>query len=99
MEMLLTLLYSGERDGEEKGGSRGASRGTRDRDGESKDGGGQRKHSGNAWSKGRPRIPSSDAQPQMKKYEELQVPVSFVNHIDTVIVCMQQTLILVMTCV
>ena len=49
----------------------------RDRDGDGRDGGGQRKqHSGNAWSKGRPRISSSDGPPQMKKFEEPQVPVS-----------------------
>ena len=71
------ITYSGDRDGEEKGGPRGGGRGTRDRDGESKDSGRQRKHSGNAWSKGRPRIPSGDTQSQMKKYEEPQIPVSF----------------------
>ena len=72
--------HSGERDGEERGGPRGGGRGVRERDGESKDSGGQRKqHSGNAWSKGRPRIPSSDAPPQMKKYEEPQLPVSYIT--------------------
>ena len=70
--------FTGERDGEDRGGGpRGGGRGSRDRDGDGRDGGGQRKqHSGNAWSKGRPRISSSDGPPQMKKFEEPQVPVS-----------------------
>lgn len=71
-----TLLCTGDRDGEERGGPRGGGRGTREREGESRDGGGQKRHSGNAWSKGRPRIPSTDAPPQMKKFEEPQMPVS-----------------------
>ena len=66
---------SGDREGEERSGPR-VGRGTKERDGESKDGGGQRKHVGNAWSKGKPRILSNDGPPQMKKYEEPQMPVS-----------------------
>ena len=68
----MCLMIVGDREGDERGGPRG--RGRDSRDGDNKDS--RRQPTGNAWSKGRPRILSNDGQPQMKKYEEPQMPVS-----------------------
>jgi hypothetical protein len=61
-------ILPGDREGDDRGGPRGRGR---ERDGESKDS--RRQPTGNAWSKGRPRILSNDGP---KKYEEPQIPVS-----------------------
>ena len=76
MSVVKRASSSGEREGEERGGPKGGGRERRERDGDSRDGGGQKRYSGNAWSRGRPRISSGDGPPQMKKYEEPQMPVS-----------------------
>ena len=65
------FLSTGDKEGDERAGPRGRGR---DRDGESKES--RRQPTGNAWSKGRPRILSNEGPPAMKKYEEPQMPVS-----------------------
>ena len=73
--IFFAIFLTGDREGDDRGGPRGRGRDRdRDRDGESKDT--RRQPTGNAWSKGRPRILSNEGQPQMKKYEEPQMPVS-----------------------
>ena len=76
MSVVKRASCSGEREGEERGGPKGGGRERRERDGDSRDGGGQKRYSGNTWSRGRPRISSGDGPLQMKKYEEPQMPVS-----------------------
>ena len=76
MSVVKRASCSGEREGEERGGPKGGGRERRERDGDSRDSGGQKRYSGNAWSRGRPRISSGDGPLQMKKYEEPQMPVS-----------------------
>ena len=60
MSVVKRASCSGEREGEERGGPKGGGRERRERDGDSRDGGGQKRYSGNAWSRGRPRISSGD---------------------------------------